>query len=221
MVNFDDYSDEELEELITAATAEFSVRKELIEAPAKANSAARRYRMIVERDNEPGDPAPWVQPTGAHDAYPEGWAVSHSGAYWVSTTPANVWEPGVTGWREETDTGGGVYPEWKQPLGYHDAYQIGFIVTYGGNIYESVLDNNVWAPEVAGWSRLNYDPIDPDDPVDPDDPDEEPQYPDWKQPAGAHDAYAVGDRVMHNGKAWESTASGNAWEPGVYGWEEI
>jgi hypothetical protein len=40
----------------------------------------------------------------------------------------------------------------------------------------------------------------------------------WVQPAGAHDAYQIGDRVTHNGQAWESTAANNVWEPGVYGW---
>ncbi|WP_270217645.1 carbohydrate-binding protein [Dorea longicatena] len=33
--------------------------------------------------------------------------------------------------------------------------------------------------------------------------------------------YAKGDKVTHNGKTWISTADGNVWEPGVYGWEEV
>ena len=44
---------------------------------------------------------------------------------------------------------------------------------------------------------------------------------DWIQPTGAHDAYAAGAIVAHNGKTWESTVSANVWEPGVYGWEEV
>lgn len=47
---------------------------------------------------EEGEPAPWVQPTGAHDAYPLGARVTHSGKVWVSTADANVWEPGAYGW---------------------------------------------------------------------------------------------------------------------------
>lgn len=46
-------------------------------------------------------------------------------------------------------------------------------------------------------------------------------WPEWKQPAGAHDAYAKGDHVAHNGKHWESGINANVWEPGVYGWSEI
>lgn len=45
------------------------------------------------------------------------------------------------------------------------------------------------------------------------------EYPEWVQPAGAHDAYAKGAKVSHNGKKWVSTADANVWEPGVYGWE--
>lgn len=47
------------------------------------------------------------------------------------------------------------------------------------------------------------------------------EWPEWVQPAGAHDAYAKGAKVTHNGKKWISTAESNVWEPGVYGWDEI
>lgn len=40
----------------------------------------------------------WVQPTGAHDAYPLGAEVTHNGQDWRSDHAANVWEPGVFGW---------------------------------------------------------------------------------------------------------------------------
>lgn len=41
---------------------------------------------------------PWVQPTGAHDAYNTGDWVTHNGQTWESTVDANTWEPGVFGW---------------------------------------------------------------------------------------------------------------------------
>ena len=50
------------------------------------------------------------------------------------------------------------------------------------------------------------------------DPTEE--WPAWSQPVGAHDAYAKGDKVSHNGKHWTSSVDSNVWEPGVYGWTE-
>ena len=45
----------------------------------------------------------WVQPIGAHDAYPKGAKVSHSDKRWVSDVESNIWEPGVYGWTEVTD----------------------------------------------------------------------------------------------------------------------
>lgn len=52
----------------------------------------------------PGEEFPeWVQPLGAHDAYEEGSKVSYNGKKWVSTAPANVWQPGVYGWEEYSE----------------------------------------------------------------------------------------------------------------------
>jgi len=45
-------------------------------------------------------PKPWVQPTGAQDAYNVGDHVTHNGHTWVSDAAANVWEPGVYGWSQ-------------------------------------------------------------------------------------------------------------------------
>ena len=47
------------------------------------------------------------------------------------------------------------------------------------------------------------------------------EYPEWVRPTGAHDAYAQGAKVSHNGKKWTSDVGGNVWEPGVYGWTEV
>ena len=45
-------------------------------------------------------------------------------------------------------------PEWRQPLGAEDAYHIGDRVKYQGKIYECTEDNNVWAPDVRGWTEV-------------------------------------------------------------------
>lgn len=60
-----------------------------------------------------------------------------------------------------------------------------------------------------------------DDPETPEEPST--SYPEWVQPLGAHDAYKTGDRVMYQGKVYESTIDGNVWAPDVYpaGWKEI
>lgn len=45
------------------------------------------------------------------------------------------------------------WPEWIQPTGAHDAYKKGDKVTYKGQHYISLIDNNSWSPEAypAGW----------------------------------------------------------------------
>ena len=45
------------------------------------------------------------------------------------------------------------YPLWSQPSGAHDAYNTGDIVNYNGTLYQSLINGNVWAPDVypQGW----------------------------------------------------------------------
>lgn len=44
-------------------------------------------------------------------------------------------------------------PDWVQPTGAHDAYNIGDCVTFEGQQYVSKINANVWSPAVypAGW----------------------------------------------------------------------
>ena len=44
-------------------------------------------------------------------------------------------------------------PIWTQPLGSHDAYQSGDIVSHNNKTWKSNIDNNVWEPGVYGWSE--------------------------------------------------------------------
>ncbi|MDL2253303.1 hypothetical protein LJC49_04430 [Ruminococcaceae bacterium OttesenSCG-928-I18] len=47
------------------------------------------------------------------------------------------------------------------------------------------------------------------------------EWPVWRQPLGAHDAYQADAKVSHGGKHWiNSYGDGNIWEPGVFGWSE-
>lgn len=43
-------------------------------------------------------------------------------------------------------------PIWTQPLGGHDAYEKGDMVSCNGKNYISTVDNNVWQPDVYGWT---------------------------------------------------------------------
>lgn len=46
-----------------------------------------------------------------------------------------------------------VIPEWEQPESTNP-YMIGDKVSYGGKIWVSVVDNNVWSPSVYGWEEV-------------------------------------------------------------------
>ena len=51
------------------------------------------------------------------------------------------------------------YPEFVQPTGAHDAYNIGDKVTYNGKKYVCKMNGCVWAPDVypAGWEEVVED----------------------------------------------------------------
>lgn len=148
----------------------------------------------------------WKQPAGPESAYALGALVLHKGARYRSTIDGNVWEPGVSGWQNADSD----IPTYVASTGAHDSYKEGAIVRYNGKIYKSLIANNVWAPNVSGWREIAL--VLPDAPA---------AIPAWKQPTGAHDSYAVGAKVTHNGFTWVSTASNNVWEPGVYGWTKV
>lgn len=70
------------------------------------------------------------------------------------------------------------------------------------------------------------DDVEPGEDPGPEEPDA-PSYPEWVQPLGAgvpgFSPYSMGDRVMYNGKVYESTINNNVWSPDAYpaGWKEI
>jgi len=45
------------------------------------------------------------------------------------------------------------WPEWIQPIGAHDAYQMGDKVTHNGRRWISTHNGNVWQPGVFGWAE--------------------------------------------------------------------
>ena len=99
-----------------------------------------------------------------------------------------------------------LFAEWVYPV----AYTVGQLRRYNGTLYKCVQAHTSqadWTPDTAAslWS-VAADPAE--------------EWPAWSQPVGAHDAYAKGDKVSHNGKHWTSNVDSNVWEPGVYGWTE-
>lgn len=100
-----------------------------------------------------------------------------------------------------------LFPRWSASA----SYLIGDRVCHGGALYKCLTAHAAqasWTPDASPslWVRV-------------DDPAEE--YPAWRQPTGATDAYPAGAKVSHNGKKWTSDADNNVWEPGVFGWTEV
>ena len=107
---------------------------------------------------------------------------------------------------EEALTGIELFHVWKED----GAYQTGDRVRYSDTLYKCLQDHTAqadWKPSeaVSLWVRV-------------DDPSIE--FPEWRQPTGAHDAYAKGAKVSHNGKHWISDIEANVYEPPTM-WSEV
>ena len=125
------------------------------------------------------------------------------------------------------------YPIWTQPLCAVDAYNLGDIVSYNGKLYKSIINANVWSPDVypAGWEEYTESTGggDSGETGGGDSGTTEPETPptetisDFVQPTGAHDAYKKGDKVKFDGKIYESLIDANTYSPSAYpaGWKEV
>lgn len=102
-----------------------------------------------------------------------------------------------------------VYPLWNADGA---EYRTGDRVLHDGTLYKVLQDHasqpawtpdaapSLFAPILAGQGGTDVG--------------------EWVQPDSTN-PYSKGDKVIHNGKTWESTIDGNVWEPGVYGWIEV
>ncbi|MDR3278107.1 MAG: alpha-amylase [Oscillospiraceae bacterium] len=100
-----------------------------------------------------------------------------------------------------------LFADWRFGVSYTEKS----IARHGGALYRCIqahTSQTDWAPDSAAslWVKLG-------------DPAEE--WPMWSQPIGAHDAYGLGATVTFDGRRWTSAVSGNVWQPGVYGWDEV
>lgn len=151
---------------------------------ALSNSVAQEiyppdnYTAGWKRIGEPDESGvyPYSQPLGATDAYQVGDKISYNGHVYECILANNVWAPDAypPGWKlldeevvkPEPEPGTGPeepeepseeeYPAFVQPTGAHDAYHLGDRVSYNGKNYESLIEGNVWAPDVypAGWKEV-------------------------------------------------------------------
>jgi hypothetical protein len=167
-------------------------------------------------EGQAAEPLPeWIQPQGAHDAYPLGMWVEHQGASYCSLLEANVWEPSpqTNFWRISPDPG--PLP-WKQPTGSMDAYDTGDQVTHtvvgrDTDLWESNIPANTQEPGTDGTFDRWWKPITAaGGEILP-----------WVQPmpGTANLPYEVGQQVTHNGSTWTCNTHLCVWEPGVFGWD--
>lgn len=92
-------------------------------------------------------------------------------------------------------------------------YAVGDRVRYNNVLYRCLQAHTAqeaWTPTDAPslWAKV----LIPDTNV----------IPEWEQPDSTN-PYSKGDKVMYNGKVYESTIDGNVWSPDAYpqGWKEI
>ena len=98
-----------------------------------------------------------------------------------------------------------LYPAWQTGT----AYTVDERIRYNSTLYRCVQAHTSqadWTPDAtpALWTVVSLD-----------------EWPEWRQPTGAQDAYSKGDKVSHDEKHWISEVDGNVWEPGIYGWNEV
>ena len=108
----------------------------------------------------------------------------------------------------------GLYDPWT----VDEAVAVGDIRSYEGKLYKVVQAHTTqadWTPDAtpALWTEI----------APPETEDGEEIVPDFVQPTGAHDAYNAGDKVLFEGKIYESTIDANTWSPSDYpqGWKEV
>ena len=98
-----------------------------------------------------------------------------------------------------------LFPLWKDDA----EYQVGDRIRYNDILYKCVQAHTSqpsWTPDItpALWTEVSID-----------------EFPEWKQPTGAQDAYRIGDKVSHLEKHWISAIDYNVYDPSIYGWDEV
>ena len=124
----------------------FSKLRELILKAAQSLSDADALDGIELFD-------PWA----ANTAYEADTRIRYNGRLYKvvqSHTGQSDWTPDITPALYTPVAEPWEIPVWVQPTGAQDAYMKGDKVHYPTKedpVYISVIDNNVWAPDVTGW----------------------------------------------------------------------
>jgi hypothetical protein len=131
--DFTKYTDYDLAMLASQVRTEQMHRLALSQAAAQISQINRA--CMAAQDIQQG--SPWVQPTDATNAYPQGWVVVFEGDEWESLIPANTHQPDDPAdpqsgrwWKNLTTVPApGVWAPWT-------AYKVGDVVTYQNQTYK-------------------------------------------------------------------------------------
>ena len=98
-----------------------------------------------------------------------------------------------------------LYPTWASQLGKE--VPAGRRLWYDGRLWKVLQAHTVqddWRPDkaVSLYTEVSIE-----------------EWPEWRQPQGAHDAYNAGDKVTYDGRHWISNCDGNIWAPDAFGWD--
>ena len=98
-----------------------------------------------------------------------------------------------------------IFPMWNTD----SEYAVGNRVQHKNKLYKCVQAHTAqsgWSPDIipALWAEVSVD-----------------EWPKWKQPTGAHDAYNTGDKCSYNGRHYVCLINGNVYTPDIYGWESV
>lgn len=100
-----------------------------------------------------------------------------------------------------------LYPTWSSKI--DNEVSVGERLWYDGKLWKVIQAHTVqenWTPDVSAslFTEVSIE-----------------EWPEWRQPLGAQDAYMAGDKVSYNGSHYISDVDNNTWAPDVYGWHEV
>ena len=100
-----------------------------------------------------------------------------------------------------------LFPAWNDDMDAvkDERYQ------YGGKLYRCIQSHHTqasWTPDItpALFTEVSVE-----------------EWPEWKRPTGAQDAYNTGDKVTFEGEHYICLIDGNTWSPAEYpaGWQKM
>lgn len=183
------------------------------------DSIVVHYQDVTIRTIEDVSLRNWKRPSRAGNGYNVGDSVIHGGDY-TSLINNNMWSPreAPNYWKRKTTDFH--YINFKKPTGAHNCYNTGFKVLYNGDVYESLIDGNIWSPDEyrRGWKYIHRGPASMIDSAKLADHSyaestTRSSAPTYTQPTGAHDAYKRGDLVSLDGITYRSIIDANVWSP--------